>query len=60
MQAVIHLRKVLEKSFIFSKNRWKENDSIMADCRFTMAKELEALNMKLNIPLFLYKLNVER
>ena len=60
MQAVIHIRKVLEKSFILSKNLWKDNDSIMADCRFTMAKELEPLNMKLNISLFLYKVNVER
>ena len=53
-------KKSFRKSFILNKNPWKDNDSIMADCRFTIAKELEPLNMNLNIPLFPYKLNVER
>ena len=55
MQAVIHTRKFLGKVSIRAKilgsTNW--NDSIMADWRFTIEKELEPLNMKLKIPLFL-------
>ena len=49
----ISRKEIFRKSFILSRNPWKDNDSIMADCRFTIEKQLKPLNMKLNIPLFL-------
>ena len=47
-------QKFIEQIFIFSKDLWKDNDSIMTDCGLTIDKELGPLNMRLSIPLFLY------
>lgn len=33
-----------------TKNLWHDNDSIMANSEITIEKELELLNVKLNIP----------
>ena len=38
---------------ILAKKFWKGNDSIIADRRFAIDKELKPLKMKLSIPLFL-------
>ena len=57
MQAVFHTQKKIRKSFNLNKNPSEDNDSIVADCRFTIEKELEPLNITLNIPLFLSDLS---
>ena len=49
----ISQKEIFRKSFILNKNPQEGKDSIVADRRFTIEKELETLNMKLNIPLFL-------
>ena len=38
---------------ILAKKFWKGNDSVIADRRFTIDKELKPLKIKLSIPLFL-------
>ena len=52
-QALYPANKFVRKSFILSKNIWEDNDSIMANCGFTIKKEHESLNMILDIPLLL-------
>ena len=44
-------QKFVTKSFILSKNLWENNDSMMVVREFTIDKELEPLNVKLNLPL---------
>ena len=44
-------QKFVTKSFILSKNLWENNDSMMVVREFTIDKELEPLNVKLNFPL---------
>lgn len=43
----------MKRSGILNKYLWNDNDSIMADQGFTIEKELEPLNVRLNIPSFL-------
>lgn len=46
-------KDIVKRSGILNKELWDHNDSIMADRGFMIEKELEALNVKLNIPAFL-------
>ena len=44
--------EIVKRSGILNKNIWDDNDSIMADRRFTIQNELAPLNVELNIPSF--------
>ena len=48
-----YFKEIVRRSGLLNKNLWEDNDSIMTNRGFTNEKELEPLNVTLNIPLFL-------
>lgn len=47
-------KKIVRSSVIIDEKFRQANDSIMADCRFTIAKELEKIKIEPKNPCFLW------